>query len=124
MQLCVQEVEKREALEEELEDAKKILKKTLCEDCKSNLKSGQPTKKKSGITIKGNGNKFIMSLLAVSVALVAVYAPGTQNQAMVGPVPNNIVVPEWEAPVGRRNLGAYENLDTAVQLYEEKPKFI
>ena len=78
MQLCVTNMQQKEELEEELEGAKEILKKTLCSDCKDSLKTGTKCQKKksAGITVRGKGNAFIMSLLAVRVALVAVYAPG------------------------------------------------
>ena len=37
MDLCVENVRRREELERELDEAKHILKRTLCEDCKEGL---------------------------------------------------------------------------------------
>ncbi len=82
MDLCVQNLESKQKLESELEEARKILRKTLCDTCKTNLKNKKIKEKKtsSGITVKGKGNAFILSLLAVSVALVGFYGTSTGNQ--------------------------------------------
>jgi hypothetical protein len=93
--LCVQNFEKKNELEGELEEAWEILRQTLCTDCKTNLKnkgSKKAIKSKSstlgGITIKGKGNAFILSLLAVSVALVGFIGMNsnlTNNQILDSP---------------------------------------
>ena len=108
-------IERRETLEFELEDAREVLRKTLCEECKTNLKSGTQ-KRKSGVTVRGKGkNAFLLSLLAVSVAMVAVVAPPKSvEMPITGPVPTDIAIPEWES--GRRNLRSSvdHSLDTAL----------
>lgn len=132
MELCVSSMEQKEELEGELEGARDILKKSLCTDCKDALKTGtKNTKKKSqssGITVKGKGNAFIMSLLAVSVAMVAVYAPGQvgpSNQAtslITGPAPQTLDLPDLSSTrMHGRNLMStiQEDLDTALQVYEQ-----
>ena len=80
MDLCVQNIERRRELEDQLEGAKDVLKETICDDCKTNLKNQvtQKTKKETktgGISIRGKGNAFILSLIALSVALVTLYSP-------------------------------------------------
>lgn len=91
MDLCVDNIERRENLEFELDEAKDVLKKTLCEECKTNLKAGTQ-KRKSGVTVRGKGkNAFLLSLLAVSVAMVAVVAPPKSAEVpFTGPVPTDI----------------------------------
>ena len=92
MELCVQNIEKRKHMEQELEEAKDILKRTLCDGCKGNLKQrvklpqnrSKQQKKHSGISIRGKGgNAFIMSILALSVALVSVYSPDSSSKAPI-----------------------------------------
>lgn len=74
--LCVESFEQKTQLETDLADAREIIWQTLCNTCKDNLRSKIAKKNKqvpnsnSGISIRGKGNAFILSILAVSVALV------------------------------------------------------
>jgi len=125
MELCVENVEKRSAMEEELEGARDILKKTLCGDCKTNLKSHNCSKsgsskkiaKRSGISLKGKGNVFIMSILAVSMALVAIAGTGTKvdkGESLITTIPSeDTSIPATESN-HRRNLVNIEDYETAV----------
>ena len=120
MELCVTNFEKRDALERDLEDAKDILQKTLCGTCKDGLRKrcSKPKKSGSGITVKGKGNAFILSILALSVAMVTVYNPNDTTNGVL--VPQNDMDFELEAQSVRRNLDTGFNMDNAkaLQIYE------
>lgn len=134
MELCVENVEKRSAMEEDLSGARDILKSTLCDGCKTNLKkngchkkptiSSKKSKKQGGISLKGKGSAFIMSLLAVSVAIVAIAGTGTKIEKtnLVGKVPDVPSIPADlpQTDTFRRNLKEIEEYQTqtALQVYE------
>ena len=121
MELCVDNMERREFLEKELEEAKEILQKTLCGDCKSNLKKRVQRPKKSGITVKGKGNALILSILAVSVAMVTLGGQTEIGQQTALMVPQPDVDMDLEGiQATRRNLEASYSLDNtkALQVYE------
>lgn len=107
-------------MEDEIETAKEMLQQTICQECKSNLKNQvtreQKIKKESrkgGISIRGKGNAIILSLIALSVALVTIYSPqqqlGDGLMSMPKPVEPAFFVPDESSY--RRNLFTTEVLD-------------
>ncbi len=86
----------------------------------------KPSKKSHGITVRGKGNAFILSILAVSVAMVALYNPSNESP-ILGNSTNlieEIPTPSFERK--GRNLYEATNLDNAydnaLQLYEKMPQ--
>jgi len=130
MELCVQNVSKRDEIETDLDEAKEILQKTLCNDCKGNLKMAGSSPRKdnrkrkgasSNLSVKGKGNAIILSILAASVALVSLYSGSGQKDQVPAVVLNSPLNQHVDSQkqYGRNLMSSVnlDNLNTAIQVY-------
>ena len=117
MEICVENEMRKNELEDELRDARTILRAALCKPCKDKLsmkvkerQNEAPSKKKGAISLHGKGNAFIISIVAVSVAMACLYNPSTGQ---------NFVAPKQFESAIQFNVAANQRRGLAATSYDQ-----